>query len=240
MQKTYIQTKPFLFIVQLTGNCIFQPLDFEKLCCHKVSWRHVFAQAGGSQDAKDRKQRKVPQAHYGTNNPSPVWGMVEPTGRLPSQPVDLWQRPEVRLRGEVLPSLRGGNFADAATSHCQKKIPQKKEQFRPNRGKKSLGYLHFLAEDQLLVRLVLLRRGQQEVVGLLLSPLITLNNSNGHTFEIKSTYSHAHMHTGHSHTDLALHSDRLLHWPSSWNGWLLWASFTSSRVGRKHLDYYFL
>lgn len=135
-KKTYIQTKPFLFIVQLTGNCIFQPLDFEKLCCHRESCRHVFAQAGGSQGAKDRKQRKVPQAHYGTNNPSPVWGMVEPTGRLPSQPGDLWQRPEVRLRGEVLPSLRGGNFADVATSHCQKKIPQKKEQFRPNRGKK--------------------------------------------------------------------------------------------------------
>lgn len=32
---------------------------------------------------------------------------------------------------------------------------------------------------------------------------------------------------------------RLLHRPWSWSGWLLWASFTSSRVRRKHLDYYF-
>lgn len=88
--------------------------------------------------------------------------------------------------------------------------------------------MHFLAEDQPLVRRVFLRRGQQEVGGLLPSPLITLNDSNGHTFEIKSTYSHAHVHThtGHSHTDLALRSARLLHKPSSGNGSSPWASFT--------------
>lgn len=67
------------------------------------------------------REWKVPEAHDGTNNPSHVWGTAEPAGPFPSQPVDLWQRPEVRLRGEVLPSLRGGNTADAATSDCQEK-----------------------------------------------------------------------------------------------------------------------
>lgn len=50
----YIQTEEFIFPKQLTGNYVFEPLD---LCCHKVSEQHVFVQAGGSQSAKDRKQK---------------------------------------------------------------------------------------------------------------------------------------------------------------------------------------
>lgn len=234
-KQAHIQTEPFPFTVQLTGNYVFWTLRSPAV----TRWANntcLFKQAAHT--APKTESKKLPSAHYGTNNPSHVWGMEEPTGRLPSQPVDLWQRPEVRLRGEFLPSLRGGNFADVATSHCQEKIPLKKE--RNNRDQteeiKSLSYLHILAEDQPLVRCVLLHKGQQEVGGLLPSPLITLNDSNGHTFEIKSTYSHAHMHmhTGHSHTDLALHSLQpwLQHWPSSRSGWLLW-------VRGKHLDYYF-
>lgn len=52
-----MQTQPFLYIVQLTGNYIFEPWDFEKPCCHKVSGQHVFVHAGGSQDAKDRNKK---------------------------------------------------------------------------------------------------------------------------------------------------------------------------------------
>lgn len=71
--------------------------------------------------------------------------MAEPSGRLPSQPVDLWQRPEVRRRGEVLPSLQGGNFADVATSHCQEKNTTKdrEKQLRPSRGNKEPQFFAF-------------------------------------------------------------------------------------------------
>lgn len=59
-KQQYVQIEPFLLVVRLTGNYVFEPLDFEKLRCHKVSQLHVFAQAGGSQGAKDRKQERVP------------------------------------------------------------------------------------------------------------------------------------------------------------------------------------
>lgn len=223
-KQAYIQTEPFLFTVQLTGNYVSGL--WEALLSQGERTTRVCSSRRLTRRQR-QKAKKIPSAHYGTNNPSHVWGMAEPTGRLPSQPVDLWQRPKVRLRGEFLPSLRGGNFADVATSHCQEKIPLKKE--RNNRDQtdeiKSLSYLHILAEDQPLVRCVLLHKGQQEVGGLLPSPLITLNDCNGHTFEIKSTYSHAHMHmhmrTGHSHTDLALHSATVTATPASVSEWLI-------------------
>lgn len=160
-----------------------------------------------------KKKKKIPEAHYGTNNPSHLRG----DGRASwtdSQPVDLWKRPEVRLRGEGPPITHGWKHHKAA-SDCQEKYHKRKKQLRRER-KKFLpkeaesgaeSYLHFLAEVQPLVLCVFLSGGQEKVGGLLPSPLITLNDSNGHTFEIKSTYSHAHMHThtGHTHTDLALH-----------------------------------
>lgn len=228
---------------QLTVNDIFEPLDFEKPRCHKVSRQHVFVHAGGPQGAKDRKQ-KVPSAHYGTKITHPMYKGWR--SQVDGFPASLWiYGSDLRWDAEERSShhSRVETLLMLPRHIVKRKIPQKTERNNWDQVEeiRSLSSLHFLAEDQPLIRRVLLHRGQQEVGGLLASPLITLNDSNGHSFEIKSTYSRAHMHihTGHSHANLALHSDRLLHWPSSWNGWLLWASFTSSRVRRKHLDYYF-
>lgn len=79
------------------------------------------------------EEKKIPQAHYGTNNPSHLRG----DGRASwtdSQPVDLWQRPEVRLRGEGPPITHGWKHHKAA-SDCQEKYHKRKKQLRRERGK---------------------------------------------------------------------------------------------------------
>lgn len=86
-----------------------------------------------SQRQRGKKKKKIPEAHYGTNNPSHLRG----DGRASwtdSQPVDLWQRPEVRLRGEGPPITHGWKHHKAA-SDCQEKYHKRKKQLRRERKK---------------------------------------------------------------------------------------------------------
>lgn len=154
------------------------------------------------------ESKNVPSADYGTNNPPLVRGTASP-------PVLRWDSEERSS------DHSGWKLSWRATSHCRRK-----KLSRPNRVKKRFFWPRSASWRACFA---------PEVGGLLHSPLIALNDSNGRTSEIKSTYSHApvKMHTGPSNTDF--HSDPL--GPTPTLAFVLERLVAVAR--RQHPDFYF-